>query len=165
MGNYTIEQISTALSGRIMSVADVGVVIDDPRFVEEETEVAELVESMNPDKEPTGWVSTLVEITNTPDENPCVITVGYKFELVFLLAYKQKRDDGLTSKKFFERKLFEVNEALNFSRALGLDNRVEHQCLQSEDEFGVVDWGGDHGSVLTHFAKFSIVVEVQNRYE
>jgi hypothetical protein len=166
MANYTHEEITTATSGKIGSVAGLANVITDTRFVEETSEfdLIEMIRDKNLAHEATGVLLALVGVENIIDENPCKIIVAYHFEIAIFIEYRHKRGDGLTSKKYFEACIFALNEVLNSDRALGLDNRVEHQCLQADDDFAVIDWGNDHGSLLTHFAKFRFIVEVENAY-
>lgn len=162
--NYTQEEIIDALKATIETVPDIGIVITDSRFVEDEKEIIELVTDLNTDMEPTGMLISWKEIEQSQDEDACKVIAYYKYHLFFLMKYLHRRSDGLTSDRFFTRKIFELMEALNAARSLGLDNRVEHQLLQSSDEFGVVAWGEGHNAPITHMATFTLDVQVVNNY-
>lgn len=165
MANLTLERVLDALKTIVETVDDLGVVLTDSRFVEDEKEILDLITGVHPTSEPTGILITWQSIpSQVRDENPCLVITTYRFTLNILRKYEHKRDDGLTSDAYFKRKLFELNEKLNSSPDLGLDERVEHQCLISSDEFGVVAWGEGHGAPITHLSNFELDVEVTNGY-
>jgi hypothetical protein len=161
MANLTQEQISDALATVVESVSDSGVVLTDKKFVEARGELLRLLMSQSDDGTPKGWVISWDELPGQEADSDCEVIITYRYTLAFLYPYLNRESDGLTSEIKFKRVIVAVNEALNADRTLDLDNRVQHQFLRSVEPFTIADWDK---SRITHFAEFSLDVEVINQY-
>lgn len=163
MAAYTFTQIIDALAaviqGALTAISDTGVVLTDRRTVEEDAEVLTLVQALHPTGEAHAWLITLMRISEADTPNPCEVeqTLGYTLEALF--PYQRKRADDSTSESGFRAMLEAVFEAVRGSRNLGLDNRIFHKLIQTEDNFSIMNWGGvGSDALLTHYSRLRIDV-------
>lgn len=165
MANYTPKQIASAIAAKLAAAAGQGVIVSDQKFAQSDSEWAKLVRGQADTDYWRGWVLIFLGIpTQVIDGDICHVATTYHFELRFFHFYLN--DFGvITSADSFIAAIFAANEVLNADRTLGLGPQiVEHQFLQSSEDFGFADVGGGSADQRSHAAVFSFDVSVSNFY-
>jgi hypothetical protein len=159
MAEYTQVEITAALAAIVDAVADTGAVISDRRFVEDDAEALTLLMSLSGTNEAWGWFITLMQISEIDTNNGCEVQQTLTYTLEAIMPYQRRRADNTTSEARFRAQLQAVMLAVRASRQLGLDARVFHRLMQTEEDFSIMSWAGTGAdAVLTHFARFRIEV-------
>ncbi len=158
MADYTQQEITDALAGVIDAVSDTGAILSDRRTAEEDAEALALLQSQN-DGAAHGWLVTLMQISEADTPNGCEIAQTLTYSLEAIYPYERRRSDGTTSESGFRTMLGAVLAALRADRQLGLDGRVYHGLVKSEEDFQMMDWSSTgQDALITHFAKFRLEV-------
>ena len=158
MADWNQLEITLALAALIDAIDDTGAILYDRRTATEDAECLALLQSQN-DGEAKGWLVTLQQISEADTPNGCEIAQTLTFTLEAIYPYQRRRSDGTTSESGFRAMLGAVLAALRADRQLGLDNKVYHGLVKSEEDFHMMDWSatGQDG-LLTHYGKFRLEV-------
>lgn len=158
MANYTQLEITDALAAVIDAVSDTGAILTDRRTCEEDAEALALLQSQN-DGDAHGWLVTLQQISEADGNNQCEVLQTLTYTLEAIYPYQRRRSDNTTSESGCRAMLGAVLAALRADRHLGLDARVWHNLVKSEEDFHMMDWSatGQDG-LLTHYGKFRLEV-------
>lgn len=158
MADYSQLDITLALAALIDAVDDTGAILYDRRTATEDAEALALLQSQN-DGRAHGWLVTLQQISEADTPNGCEIAQTLTYALEAIYPYQRRRTDGTTSESGFRAMLGDVMAAVRADRSLGLDGRVHHNLITTEEDFVLMDWSATGADgLLTHFARFKLEV-------
>ncbi len=154
----TETQVREAIGAKIATVADVGAVLTEPRFVEKDDDLVQVVMDLNTSGAAQGWMITPASFKQEDDQ--CVLWTQ-DYDLEFLFPYENQRADGRTSHAVYYELVEEVKSVLNNDRHLGLGTSVYHLLLQGAGKPIVRRWNEGAAQLITHFQEFKISVQVE----